>query len=450
MPDPSFLPLAATERLWGTNATSAAELVHNPRRVAVDLLRLFLANRTPVTLWGPVGARKTRTIEALGRERDNNDVPYQVITLQPSTQDPTIIHGMMYTSREGDKTVMQRSIPRVAEQVMRHAEEANGLTILFVDELTTCMPSQQNAMLGLLTHGKFEDADISKHISIVMAANPEGAVSSVIPLNEAVLNRGGHVAWFGDRKLFVDEWSTGFAGATTPPRESTVRLVNRMFDQDPDKVFRAVDNRWTPGTLVPWDMLEHTERAVTEMARMTELIEDVFADSPDYVTQHYIVEVCRALLGPHWADIAAVALAQRADNTSETSVISWVRAADPRELAKATDLDAVIAEAGSPWDPDLRHDQAAQVLTRLADRALDDKGTFSLDCYVGGWAFACAAPTEADRAGLSKALGRLATVGAKAMQDGLIDRTVAIPAFVPPEIRRIARDAATPAEAAAK
>ena len=436
----SFRPLAAPDKLWGTTATSAQELRKNGRRVAVDLLRLFLANRTPVTLWGPVGARKTRTIEALARETDENGVPYQVITLQPSTQDPTIIHGMMYTSREGDKTVMRRSVPRVAEQVVEYANTQGGLTVLFADEMTTCMPSQQNAMLGLLTHGKFEDIDISEHIAIVMAANPEGTVSTVIPLNEAVLNRGGHLAWVGDRDLFLEEWSTGFAGATTSPRSATVRLVTAMFRQDPDKVFRAQDDRWKPDTLVPWAMMEHTERAVTEMGRMAELVADVFQDHPPMIAAHYTVEVARALLGPRWADAVKTALDQEADGASKAGVLAWTRRVSPREILAAESLEPLIEEHGTPWSEGLRQDQAAHVLQDLVDGALRD-GAFSADHYFGAWALVCAAPSEGDRAGLSAEVGRLAVVGREAIALGLLERASFLPKFASEEVRLFAAEA---------
>src|SRR5690242_5724264 len=80
-----FASLVNPDRMWGLTVENPEQLSANPRRVAVDLLRLFLANRTPVTLWGPVGARKTRTIEGFTAERDINGVNFQVITLQPST-----------------------------------------------------------------------------------------------------------------------------------------------------------------------------------------------------------------------------------------------------------------------------------------------------------------------------------------------------------------------------
>ena len=63
---PSFLPLANFGDLYASQIRVVdGEVKAVERRVAVDLLRIFLACKVPITLWGPVGARKTRTIEAL-------------------------------------------------------------------------------------------------------------------------------------------------------------------------------------------------------------------------------------------------------------------------------------------------------------------------------------------------------------------------------------------------
>lgn len=435
---PSFRPLADPERLWGTQARSSEELVRSPRRVAGDMLRLFLANRTPLTLWGPVGSRKTRTIEALGRERDENGVPYQVITLQPSTQDPTILHGMMYTAIEGERTIMRRSVPRVAEQVMEHADRHGGLTILFADEMTTCAPSQQNALLGLLTHGRFEDIDISPHVTIVMAANPEGTVSTVIPLNEAVMNRGGHVAWFGDPQLFLSEWSTGFAGATTAPEPTTIEFVTALFRQMPDKVFRSADGQWSPDALVPWDMMEHTERAVTEAARLIELIRDTFKGSEAFIADHYVHEAVRALLGPQWADAASAVMDQQADEASAPAIAKWVREIGLDTLVAAGDLDDIDGARDVLWPESLRHDQAAHLLESLTESAFAKKA-FSRTHYVGAWAVYASAPNESAQAALASRAAALLVRARDALQAGVIAEAVMAspPKFVPAAAREM-------------
>lgn len=287
-------------------------------------MRIFLATNTPITLWGPVGARKTRTIESLAFEKDENGVPYNVITMQPSTQDPTIIHGMMYTAKEDNKTVMKRSIPDVAKQVVQYHEEKKGYTIIFADEMTTCMVSQQNAMLGILTHGKYESTDISHLITIVMAANPENTVSTVNPLGEAVINRGGHIPWYGDVDLFLSDWSSGFNGATERPKPQTEWLIRELLRKAPTEAFRNTEN-WSTDNLVPYDLIEHTERTTTELAKIVTFVNELFEGAKKEVRHFYIVEITRALQGHDWAKRMETVLQKEPDALHYSLIVEKVQ-----------------------------------------------------------------------------------------------------------------------------
>lgn len=427
-----FLRLASSDRLYGTRIDDADTLKSNPRRVAVDLLRLFLAARTPLTLWGPVGARKTRTIEALSREKDADGVPFQVITIQPSTQDPTIIHGIMYTSPEPDGSViMKRSIPDVAKQIVEYNEETGGYTVLFGDEMTTCMPAQQNAMLGLLTHGKFEGIDISPYMTIAMAANPEGTVSSVTPLSEAVINRGGHIAWYGDVKLFLEDWNSGFHGATDPPDPLTSWYVNNLLEGHGDEAFR--NERWTPDGLVPWDLIEHTERSVTETGNMITLVNDVFSGAPDSVRRHYIVEVTRALLGGTWADRIADITSLEGQALSHRRVVEKIRAARVTLSTTTEELKSLIGDTLYVTDEgiEMQQDQAYRVMENLVKRAYDpERLVFDQDMYVSAWALAATARTNSESGNFHRPLTHLIQRGMQAADQGAVEKKDLVPMFV--------------------
>lgn len=418
--EPTFRALADPSKLWGVEVNNAEVIRASPRRMAVDLLRLFLANRTPLTLWGPVGARKTRSIEGLRTETDENGTPFQVITVQPSTEDPTVIHGMMFTSRdpESGKTLMQRSVPDIAQQVVRYWEEHHGLTILFLDEMTTCMPAQQHALLGLLTHGKYGDLDISPYISVVMAANPQNTVSTVNDLGEQVLNRGGHIAWYGDVGLFLDEWSSGFGNKARKPPAKVEWYIRELLGIAPDEAFR--NERWDVDELVPWESLEHTERAVTETARMVGLVEDVFASSKPEVRHLYVIEVTRALLGNTWADRMSLVTGMEADSISIDSLVSKVRGAKlavettPEELAERLSTSLHRLPSGA----EIRQDQANKLMEDLVDEVFGPDGTFSADTFLTAWAFAATAESTGQAASLHAHLLRIYSHGVKAAKMG--------------------------------
>lgn len=440
---PSFRPLAAPEKLWGSSVKELDTLQANPRRMAVDLLRLFLAHRTPITLWGPVGARKTRTIEGLRTEVDENGVPYQVITIQPSTEDPTVIHGIMYTSKGADgETIMRRAVPDVAQQIVRYWEDddRHGLTILFLDEMTTCMPAQQHALLGLLTHGKYGDIDTSPYTAIAMAANPEGTVSTVNDLGEQVLNRGGHIAWYGDVQLFLEEWRTGFGNPSRQPDERVEWYVSELLLQAPDAAFRNPTN-WSPDTLVPYLQMEHTERAVTEMAGMVELVNEVFASSPDHIRYAYIVETTRALLGNEWAGRMAHVTAMEGERLSAGNVTRRVR---EQGVTIATPHVTLLEGVGGalhtlPSGTPLRQDQAESLAGSLVDRVRLREGGLSLDTYVAAWAFVVTAASSGQQMSLHSHMVRLLELGGELVTSGVVERSQAVPAFVPQEMRATLR-----------
>lgn len=434
MPNPSFRSLADPSKLWGVDVNNAEVIRANPRRMAVDLLRLFLANRTPLTLWGPVGARKTRSIEGLSVEKDENGVPYQVITVQPSTEDPTVIHGMMFTSRDesSGKTLMQRSVPDIAQQVINYYEEHNGLTILFLDEMTTCMPAQQHALLGILTHGKYGDLDISPYISVVMAANPQNTVSTVNELGEQVLNRGGHIPWYGDVNLFLEEWSSGFGRKENKPPAKVEWYIRELLGMAPDKAFR--NERWDVDDLVPWESLEHTERAVTETARMVGLVDEVFSGCVDSVRHLYIIETTRAILGNEWADHMSLVTGMEADSISIDALVAKIREKRITMNTSIEERDELIGMSlyRLPSGAEVRQDQANKLMEDLMDEVFVD-GVFSEDTYVTAWAFVASGGSSGQTASFHKHLVSLFTIGADMKKRGYLSSP--LPAFVDAELK---------------
>lgn len=480
---PTFSPLASPERLWGVGVGDADVVEANPRRAVVDVMRLFVAAKIPVTLWGPVGARKTRTLEALAREVDENGVRYQVITIMPSTADPTTLHGLHYTTQAIDgATVMNRSLPDVAWQVHRYAQSTylrtdadgsttqvevmlgeenhvfgdegrasysmtsrGGLTVMLLDEMTTCAPATQNALLGLLTHGKYGDLDISPYTAFVMAANPFGTVSTVNDLGEAVMNRGGHLAWYGDVKLFLEEWGSGFGDRSRAPGSKTAWYVRSLLSTAPEQAFRS--QRWDPEDLVPEDRMEHTERVTTELAKMLELVEATFADQSDRLRHTYLIAVTRALMGRAWADRMAMVVGMESEMVSPQRIVEAVRAA---HVGAATTFEELSAALGQGLHvhggATLRQDQAQALMDDLVEAA--GASPFSPDAYVGAWAFAISAD-EGTRAGMHAAMVTLARAGRDAALAGALERSALIPAFVPPEVRAVLRAQLAPAPAAA-
>lgn len=435
---PSFLSLANFGDLYASQIRVVdGEVKAVERRVAVDLLRIFLACKVPITLWGPVGARKTRTIEALSRLTDENGTPYQVITMQPSTQDSSIISGIFYTAIDpkDNEVVMKRSIPDVAKQVVEYWRKHRGLTIIFADEMTTCMVSQQNAMLGVLTHGKFDSHDINPYTSFCMAANPQGTVSTVNPLGEAVMNRGGHIAWYGDVDLFLSDWKSGWNGATTPPPDKTQWYIDQIIKQDKAGAFRNPE-KWDTDELIPWDMMEHSERSTTNLADIVTFIDDVFPSDTtdqDKVRQHYIIEATQALQGKAWANKMRRVIAIENASLSPASIIEKVRSAGITHQSDIEDVrsltDVLHVKDGVP----INQAQYADAASKLS-KAITQNGEFSTENYISFWAFVISSLNQAMMMSARDAMKSAAKQAVSAVKSGNITQAVMKPSFLQDEL----------------
>lgn len=392
-----FISLVAPGELWGMDKT-AKQIRANPRRLAPDLLRLFLAARVPIMLWGPVGARKTRTIESFARLRDVNGNKYQVITVQPSTEDPTIIFGIKYTSLDDEgRTVMKSSVPDMITAIYDYyMETKGGRTILFLDEMTTCTPAQQFAALSPLTHGKFGDFDVSNMITVALAANPPGTVSNVIPLGEQVMNRSGHIEWYGDVDVFIEDWSSGFHGAVENPHPDTEWHIKTLLGNNRDAAFRS--ERWAPGSLVPQSKLEHTERTTTDYAKLLDLLREVCrANGASTEVRHvYTVEIARAFWGDKWAKRVNAVLSLESKRSGGPEVLA--RAMD-MGLGPDTEIEELQKQFGgvSAQDYDIIHGTMTHLLSELEDK--NNSAERRRFAYLAIWAIPVSATTSGPMGG---------------------------------------------------
>lgn len=447
---PTFANIAKFDDLYlGTiDYTSSHTPELNERMVLEDIMRIFLACKVPITLWGPVGSRKTRTIEALSRLVDENGVNYQVITMTPSTQDATIISGIFYTSfaQDGKEVVMKRSVPDVAKQIVNYYEECGGLSILFSDEMTTCSRSQQSAQLGLFTHGKFDQFDVSEYVAFVMAANPRGTVSQVNDLMESTINRGGHIPWYGDKDLFFSDWSSGWRGAVNPPAPRTQWFVEQLlFSTGGAKELEPFRNeRWSIDSLVPYDRFEHSERVVTQMAEIyTFLNERLFnvdrGVGMKHVYKEYVKRVAKALMGPDWEYRVGRIVEMESDFIDIRSLLG--------KLSKFNVLPTMTEEESWPAIEVIRDLMAGKSIStpgfiKTAERmvkAISMDGRFNPSHYAALFLFILAAPSDAARMAALPCVKEAVAMAKTAVSNGQLPREVIMPQFITEEFMQSMR-----------
>lgn len=443
IPKTTFKPIADAENIFGLHVDSVQFLEDNMRYVYEDLMRIFVASKTPITLWGPPGSGKTRSIEAMGELTDENGVPYQVITVQPSTQDATVMHGMMTITEDPGKgtKIMERSIPEIAQQVWDYFNDNDGLTIMFLDEMTTCIPAQQNAMLGLLTHGKYGNLDIHPYTTFVMAANPPGTVQTVQPLSEAVINRGGHIPWYSSYNHWYDKWKTGFGNVSKAPQEDTKEFIWSLIESDPEYVFRydpeareEGEEGWDVNNLIPKDQMESSERVFTEVSRVYETIKRTFKDAPYEIYELYLKEALRAVAGDRWARNAVIV--ERNIN-SKMDIKDSINAVNRYDIKPTTPLEDIVKNIG-----DTLHRSTGKIVSTDKEVELADKfvkeifanNDFSFKKYLSFWVWLSTIPqASTTQAVMSQAFDILLT--ALTEHAGEYPKDHYLPEFIPQNIK---------------
>lgn len=444
IPKTSFKPVAAPNLIHGLKFDTVEELMENKTLVYEDMMRIFVAAKIPITLWGPMGSGKTRSAEAIAEMTDEAGTNYQVITVQPSTMDPTTLHGLMTTQedpREPGKIIMERSIPEVAEQVWRYYNDRDGLTLMFLDEMTTCIPATQNAMLGLLTHGKYGTMDISPYTTFVMAANPPGTVQTVIPLSEAIINRGGHIPWYTDGPQFLKKWETGFGNPLKAPDDKTRKFITGLISMDPDIAFRDdpehhedEDDMWDIEDLCPYDQMHFSARSTDELAKAYAVIQDTFAHAPFDIRRLYVEEMVRAWVGPRWADHAGV-MEELLEN--EVGTRYAVEAIDRHDIKNNMSPEHVTSLVGDRLHRlkgvRMRAEQERE-LAELFQSEIFSGGGISVRRYMAFWLWMATSPDEESRV---SSVPIALEILARAAKDhsGEIPKDSLLPAFVPDKIK---------------
>ncbi len=161
--------------------------------------------KTGVLLWGPPGSGKSSLVRALAAA---DQVPLEVLI--GSQREPVDIAGWPVVT-DG---IVQLALPDWAANITNH-----GAGWVFLDEITTCSPQTQAAMLTVVlerTVGRHKLPDGAK---ICAAANPPDQSAGGVDLTPPMANRFLHI----DFEPSVDEWLTGMrSGFSVVPASRAV------------------------------------------------------------------------------------------------------------------------------------------------------------------------------------------------------------------------------------
>lgn len=445
IPENNWLSISAPNKLYGNSVSSLEELIGGGMmRVYEDLLRIFISSKVYVTLWGPVGAGKTRTVESFAQETDNTGRNYNVITIQPSTIDPTSMHGLLTIDENlvtGDK-VMTRAIPEPAQQVFNAFQNNEQISIMFLDEMTTCNPSQQQAMLGLLTHGQYGNMNISPYVTFVSAANPPGTVSAVNDLEESIMNRGAHIPWYTDTDVFMEKYATGFNNPSKRPSKKKLDFAKALVDSNREVAFRDDpehyepddrDEMWTIDNLVPYERMTFSARSLESVANVYELISKVFAESPYEVRKLYVMEAVKAFAGPTWGGNAGKVLDYL---ESKASTEKSVNAINNYDIKNITSHDEVVSLLGDTLHrvkgEKMSHKQEEELAELFEDEIFYDG--FREKLYLAFWLWLSTSDSEQRRQSVIPVAIRILDKAKRVASSQVSERTI-VPSYIPSHIR---------------
>jgi len=155
----------------------------------------------PVLLWGRPGVGKSSFIEGLATE------DWKVLTIIASIYDPTDFSGLPIYEQGG----VQYAAPAWIDSF---SDQANG--ILFLDELSTCPPSVQAALLRVIFERRVGFKPLPEQVRIVAAANPPDLMVGGWELSPPMRNRFVHLNWDISPEMFIQALAEGWAKASIP------------------------------------------------------------------------------------------------------------------------------------------------------------------------------------------------------------------------------------------
>lgn len=152
----------------------------------------ILKSGIPTLFWGPPGVGKSEAIYSFARR---NNMPCLVVLL--SQYDPVELAGVRFV-HEGEV--------KVAKPDLMASLEKSGGGVLFLDELSCALPSQQSVALRLVRERRLGPWSLPDNTIIVAAANPPEYAAGGFELTAPMANRFKHVQWEVDALEFCKDF----------------------------------------------------------------------------------------------------------------------------------------------------------------------------------------------------------------------------------------------------
>ncbi|MFZ1387751.1 MAG: AAA family ATPase [Thiolinea sp.] len=154
-----------------------------------EFLATLHGSHTPVMLWGPPGVGKSQIVAQVGQR---HNVP--VIDIRLSQMEPSDLRGIPF--REGN--LVEWAIPAMLPNAQRHSAQG----ILFLDEITSAVPSVSAAAYQLILDRRLGDYSVPEGWAIFAAGNRQGDRGVTYTMPAPLANRFSHF----EVDLNLDDW----------------------------------------------------------------------------------------------------------------------------------------------------------------------------------------------------------------------------------------------------
>jgi len=144
---------------------------------------------TPVMLWGAPGVGKSQIINQVGTRHEVN-----VIDIRLSQMEPSDLRGIPFR----EKHQVEWAIPSMLPNVERHGSTG----ILFLDEITSAVPSVSAAAYQLILDRRLGDYRVPDGWAIFAAGNRQGDRGVTYTMPAPLANRFSHF----EVDLNLDDW----------------------------------------------------------------------------------------------------------------------------------------------------------------------------------------------------------------------------------------------------
>ncbi|RTZ64841.1 MAG: ATPase [Aquificaceae bacterium] len=146
-------------------------------------------SHTPVMLWGAPGVGKSQIIAQIG---NRHNIP--VIDIRLSQMEPSDLRGIPF--RNNDQ--VEWAIPAMLPNKERHGNKG----ILFLDEITSAVPSVSAAAYQLILDRKLGEYEVPDGWAIFAAGNRQGDRGVTYAMPSPLANRFSHY----DVDIHLDDW----------------------------------------------------------------------------------------------------------------------------------------------------------------------------------------------------------------------------------------------------